>query len=111
RDGLKTLPTWRRCARRWAAPRQTLIRSAPASPERPSLNRRSNRLAAACAGRLPGKMVRPEEFRDSVEGIIVDENGAKERLFRLDVMRREAVCGLGAAREAGSLRQDFRLWA
>jgi hypothetical protein len=41
-------------------------------------------------------MFRPQEIGDPVEGVVVDENCAKQRLFCLDVMRREPECGLGA---------------
>jgi len=31
-----------------------------------------------------GKMLGPEEIRDPVEGVVIDEDRAKQRLFRLD---------------------------
>jgi hypothetical protein len=33
------------------------------------------------------QMFRLEEIRDSVEGVVIDEDRAKERLFRFDIMR------------------------
>ena len=48
-----------------------------------------------------------EEIRDAVEGVVIDEDRAKQRLFRLDIMRRQPECGLGAAREAGSFGEIF----
>src|SRR5947209_12111640 len=41
-----------------------------------------------------GKMLRVQKIRDAVERIVVDDNGAEQRLLRLDIMRRDAVVGL-----------------
>src|SRR5947209_17879255 len=39
-------------------------------------------------------MLRLQKIRDAVERIVVDDNGAEQRLLRLDIMRRDAVVGL-----------------
>ena len=56
------------------------------------------------------KMFGSEKIGDPVEGVIVDEDRAKQRLFRLDIVRREPEVGSGlAALASGSLdRQDCR---
>jgi hypothetical protein len=38
-------------------------------------------------------MVGTQKVGDAVEGVIIHQNGAKQRLFRFDVMRRAAVAG------------------
>ena len=35
------------------------------------------------------EMLGAEEVRDAIEGLVVDQNRAEQRLLRLDVMRRE----------------------
>jgi hypothetical protein len=59
-----------------------------------------------------GKMLGSEEIRDPVEGIVIDEDRAKQRLFRLDVMRRQSECGLwaGAGPKASSFGKRFDGW-
>jgi hypothetical protein len=36
-----------------------------------------------------------EEIGDPVEGVVIDENRAKERLFRFNIMRRQPERGVG----------------
>ncbi len=43
-----------------------------------------------------GEMLGLEEIGDAVEGVVVDEDRAKQRLFRLDIMRRQPERGIGA---------------
>src|ERR1700730_15813290 len=51
-------------------------------------------------------MFRLEEIGDPVEGVIVDKNRAKQRLFRFDIRGRQPKCGIGS-REAGSSGEIF----
>src|ERR1700730_5284330 len=51
-------------------------------------------------------MFRLEEIGDPVEGVVVDKNRAKQRLFRFDIMGRQPKCGIGS-REAGSSGEIF----
>jgi hypothetical protein len=37
------------------------------------------------------EMLRLQEIRDPIERIIVDQNGAQQRLLRLDIVRRDPV--------------------
>ena len=37
-----------------------------------------------------GKMVRFEKIGNAIEGVVVDEDCAEQRLFRLDIVRRRA---------------------
>jgi hypothetical protein len=57
-------------------------------------------------------MLGPEEIRDPVEGVVIDEDRAKQRLFRLDVMRRQSERGLwaGAGPKASSFGKRFDGW-
>src|ERR1700730_10875044 len=54
-------------------------------------------------------MFRLEEIGDAVEGVVIDENRAKQRLFRLDIMRRQPERGIGA-REEKSSGKVFDCW-
>ena len=43
---------------------------------------------------LLGEMLRPQKIRDAIEGVVVDENGAEQRLLGLDIVGRRAIGGL-----------------
>ena len=42
------------------------------------------------------EMLRLEEIGDAVERLVVDQDGAEQRLLRLDIVRRRAVCAAPA---------------
>ena len=65
------MPTLRRCARRRTAQQPTPSRSVPASPEKPSRNRRSNPLAAMDAIEIADRgdrAVEPRRRRGRIDG-------------------------------------------
>ena len=45
-----------------------------------------------------GEILRLQEIRDAVESVVVDEDRAEQRLFRLDIMRRHPIGGIVALR-------------
>ena len=47
------------------------------------------------------EMLRLEEIGDAVEGLVVDQDGAEQRLFGLDVLRRGAIGLPGVGDRAG----------
>ena len=50
------------------------------------------------------KCSRLQEIRDTVEGVIIDENGAEQGLLRLDIMRGDPerrLAGTGKAQSIG----------
>jgi hypothetical protein len=49
-----------------------------------------------------GEVFRPQELRDALVGGVVDQDGAQQRLLRLEIVRRLAqtdVFGAGQARD------------
>ena len=55
-----------------------------------------------------GEVFRPQELGDPLVGGVVDENGAQQGLFRLEIVRRLAqanVIGAGQARDVGGIFQ------
>ena len=56
-----------------------------------------------------GEMLRPQEIRDAVEGVIIDEDGAEQGLFRLDIMRGEAECSARGGRRGPALSAKFSI--
>ncbi len=54
-----------------------------------------------------GEMLGPEEIGHAIEGVIIDEDRAEQRLFGLDIMRREAKAGLDGGIRAGGKADSF----
>ena len=54
---------------------------------------------------LFGKMLGAQEIGDAVVGIVVDQDGAEQRLLRLDVVRRDAEAGIGLVHLSGERRR------
>ena len=56
------------------------------------------------------EMLGLEEIGNAIKSVVIDEDRAKQRLLRLDIVRRKPERGIGAAREAGSFGEILDCW-